>query len=74
RAIRDVYKRQVFEFVADRGDVADEELYRTFNMGMGFVAALAPDDAAALADATDGKVVGHVTEGTGVATDGLELD
>lgn len=64
----------VFEFVADRGDVADEELYRTFNMGMGFVAALAPDDAAALADATDGKVVGHVTEGTGVATDGLELD
>lgn len=64
----------VFEFVADRGKVADEELYRTFNMGMGFVAALAPDDAAALADATDGKVVGHVTEGTGVATDGLELD
>ncbi|WP_256686500.1 phosphoribosylformylglycinamidine cyclo-ligase [Halococcus qingdaonensis] len=64
----------VFEFIADQGDVADEELYRTFNMGMGFIAALAPDDAAALADATDGQVVGHVTEGTGVATDGLELD
>ncbi|GAA0461198.1 phosphoribosylformylglycinamidine cyclo-ligase [Halococcus dombrowskii] len=64
----------VFEFVADQGGVADEELYRTFNMGMGFVAALAPDDAAALADATDGEVVGRVTEGTGVAINGLELD
>jgi phosphoribosylformylglycinamidine cyclo-ligase len=64
----------VFEFVAERGAVADEELYRTFNMGMGFVAALAPEDADALAEATDGKVVGEVTEGTGVAADGLELD
>ena len=64
----------VFEFVAERGGVAREELYRTFNMGMGFVAALDPDDAAALADATDGQVVGRVAEGTGVAVDELELD
>ncbi|WP_435077994.1 phosphoribosylformylglycinamidine cyclo-ligase [Halococcus sp. AFM35] len=64
----------VFEFVAERGEVVDEELYRTFNMGMGFVAALDPEDADALAGTTDGTVVGEVTEGTGVAADGLELD
>jgi phosphoribosylformylglycinamidine cyclo-ligase len=64
----------VFEFVAERGGVAKEELYRTFNMGMGFVAALDSEDADALANATDGSVVGRVTEGTGVAIDGLELD
>jgi phosphoribosylformylglycinamidine cyclo-ligase len=64
----------VFEFIAERGGVADKELYRTFNMGMGFVAALAPEDATALAEATDGQVVGRVTEGTGVTTAELELD
>ncbi|WP_160132656.1 phosphoribosylformylglycinamidine cyclo-ligase [Halococcus salsus] len=64
----------VFEFVADTGNVSEEELYRTFNMGMGFVAALDPADAEDLAAATDGAVVGHVTEGAGVAVGGLELD
>jgi phosphoribosylformylglycinamidine cyclo-ligase len=66
--------QSVFEFVQEAGNVADEELYRTFNMGMGFVAALDPKDADALADATDGQVVGHVAEGSGVAVNGLELD
>lgn len=64
----------IFEFVAEAGDISDEECYRTFNMGMGFVAALDPADADALSAATDGEVVGHVAEGTGVAVDGLELD
>lgn len=64
----------VFEFIGEAGNVTDEELYRTFNMGMGFVAALDSEDADTLADATDGQVVGHVSEGTGIAIDGLELD
>lgn len=64
----------VFEFVAREGNVADEEMYRTFNMGMGFIAALDPDDARALADATDGRVVGRVVDGSGVALDDLTLD
>lgn len=64
----------VFSFVADAGNVTDEELYRTFNMGMGFVAALDPDDADALAAATDGQVIGHVEEGSGVAVRDLALD
>ncbi|WP_089824633.1 phosphoribosylformylglycinamidine cyclo-ligase [Halogranum amylolyticum] len=72
--IDDAFEPQsVFEFIQSEGNVSDEEMHRTFNMGTGFVAALAPDDAEALADATDGRVVGHVEEGEGVSVRGLEL-
>jgi phosphoribosylformylglycinamidine cyclo-ligase len=63
----------VFEFVQREGNVTDEEMHRTFNMGTGFVAALEPERADALAEATDGRVVGHVEEGDGVAVRGLTL-
>jgi len=69
----------VFEFVRQEGGVDDEELYRTFNMGTGFVAALDPDRARALVEETsDGRVVGTVAESEGdergvVAIRGLEL-
>jgi phosphoribosylformylglycinamidine cyclo-ligase (EC 6.3.3.1) len=64
----------VFEFVQEAGAVADEEMHRTFNMGTGFVAALAPDDAETVADATDGRVIGKVQDGDGtVGIRGLEL-
>jgi len=63
----------VFGFVQREGDVSDAEMHRTFNMGTGFVAALDPDDAEALADATDGRVIGRVEDGDGVAIRGLEL-
>ena len=64
----------VFEFVRDAGNVVERELYRTFNMGIGFVAALDSENADALCAATDGQVVGCVTEGSGVVVSGLELD
>jgi phosphoribosylformylglycinamidine cyclo-ligase len=63
----------VFEFVQSEGNVSDGEMHRTFNMGTGFVAALAPEDAESLADATDGRVVGRVEEGAGVSVRGLDL-
>ncbi|WP_129115772.1 phosphoribosylformylglycinamidine cyclo-ligase [Halegenticoccus tardaugens] len=63
----------VFEFVQSEGGVSDEEMHRTFNMGTGFVAALAPESAGALADETDGRVIGRVEEGEGVSIRGLEL-
>ena len=63
----------VFEFIAEVGNVSEEEMHRTFNMGTGFVAALDADDAAALAAATDGRVIGHVEEGDVVSIRGLEL-
>ena len=63
----------VFEFVQSAGGIADAEMHRTFNMGTGFVCALAPDDAAALAADTDGRVIGRVEAGEGVSIRGLEL-
>ena len=63
----------VFDFVQGAGNVSDEEMHRTFNMGTGFVAALDPDDAESLASAVDGRVIGRVEEGTGVSIRGLEL-
>jgi phosphoribosylformylglycinamidine cyclo-ligase len=67
----------VFAFVQREGNVSDEEMHRTFNMGTGFVCALSPEDAVSLADETDGRVVGHVEacdEGeAGVSIRGLDL-
>jgi len=63
----------VFDYVQEVGNVADEEMYRTFNMGTGFVAALPPSEAASLAAAVDGRVIGRVADGDGIAVRGLEL-
>ncbi|UPV74074.1 phosphoribosylformylglycinamidine cyclo-ligase [Halorussus limi] len=63
----------VFEFVQQEGNVGDEEMHRTFNMGTGFVVALPESDAEALADETDGRIIGAVREGDAVAIRGLEL-
>jgi phosphoribosylformylglycinamidine cyclo-ligase len=63
----------VFEFVQSEGNVSDEEMHRTFNMGTGFVAACDPQEAELLAEETEGRVVGQVEAGEGVAIRGLEL-
>ena len=75
--ITDPFEPQpVFGFIQREGSVDDEEMHRTFNMGTGFVAALAPGDADALAAATDGRIVGQVKEsnsGERVEVRGLSL-
>ncbi|SMO51877.1 phosphoribosylformylglycinamidine cyclo-ligase [Halorubrum cibi] len=62
----------VFGFVQSEGNVSDEEMHRTFNMGTGFVAAVDPDAAESLAAATGGRVIGRVEEGDGEEEDGDE--
>jgi phosphoribosylformylglycinamidine cyclo-ligase len=72
--ITDPFEAQpVFEFVQSTGNVDDEEMHRTFNMGTGFVAALPEGDAEALAAETDGRVIGHVSEGERIEIRGLSL-
>ena len=67
--VEDAFDPQsVFEFVQAEGNVSDEEMYRTFNMGTGFVAALDPDDAESLAAETDGRVIGRVEESDAAGT------
>lgn len=71
----------VFDLIQDGGEVADDEMYRTFNMGTGFVLVVPDDEADAVAEAVDGGVVGRVGEvdddgdgSGGVVVDGIELD
>ena len=63
----------VFELIQNEGNVDDTEMYRTFNMGTGFIAALPEENGERLADQTDGRVIGRVTEGEAVAIRGLDL-
>ncbi|WP_255191284.1 phosphoribosylformylglycinamidine cyclo-ligase [Natronobeatus ordinarius] len=63
----------IFEFIQEEGNVSDEEMHRTFNMGTGFVVALPADRAEAFATDVDGQVIGRVEEGDSVEIRGLSL-
>ncbi|MFP9190420.1 phosphoribosylformylglycinamidine cyclo-ligase [Natrialbaceae archaeon A-CW1-1] len=63
----------IFEFIAEEGNVSDEEMHRTFNMGTGFIVALEEADAETLLEETDGAIIGHVEEGSSVEIRGLSL-
>ncbi|ELY99002.1 phosphoribosylaminoimidazole synthetase [Natrialba chahannaoensis JCM 10990] len=63
----------IFEFVQAEGNVTDEEMHRTFNMGTGFVVALPEERAEALVAETDGQLIGRVEAGESVEVRGLSL-
>jgi len=73
--IEDAFDPQpVFEFVQEEGDVTDEEMHRTFNMGTGFVASLPESDAeTVVGEFDDARTIGRVEPGDGVSIRGLEL-
>ena len=52
----------IFRFLQEEGGVAEDEMYRTFNMGMGWVFVLPEDDVDAVLGMTDGKVVGEIVD------------
>jgi phosphoribosylformylglycinamidine cyclo-ligase len=57
----------VFALVKSRGDVPDDDMYRTFNMGLGFVLVVAPEDAGAvLREVPEAFACGEVVAGEGV--------
>jgi len=57
----------IFRLIQERGNIAEEEMYRTFNMGIGMVLAVAPADAEAVRSQLPGAlVVGEVVRGAGV--------
>jgi phosphoribosylformylglycinamidine cyclo-ligase len=60
----------VFRYLQDRGAVDEEEMFRTFNMGIGMVAVVAADEAARFESDLDGlgeahRRIGEVVEGEG---------
>ena len=62
---------RVFDLVADAAGLDDDEMYRTFNMGIGFALVCAQQAAPAVATALRGAgervtEIGEIVEGTGV--------
>lgn len=78
--LTDIFEPQdVFSFIKKQGNIDDEEMYKTFNMGMGF-AVIVPSEEASKAirvlsknSEMDVKKVGHITEGSGVVVPSLNL-
>jgi phosphoribosylformylglycinamidine cyclo-ligase len=63
----------IFDLVEREGGVPHDEMYRTFNMGLGLVAVVGPGDEAAAhaalrARGLDAWTVGQIEVGTGEAT------
>jgi phosphoribosylformylglycinamidine cyclo-ligase len=71
--ISDPIKPQsIFNFLQEEGEVEDLEMYKTFNMGMGFVVVVSQSEADETADLLGGKVVGEIVD-EGIKVDGLEI-
>jgi len=55
----------IFRLIEELGDVPDEEMYRTFNMGMGMVLMVAPSQVKAVLSAIRGaRVIGRLVRGS----------
>jgi phosphoribosylformylglycinamidine cyclo-ligase len=52
----------IFRLIQERGNVAEDEMYRTFNMGLGMIVACPPEEVDALrAQVPEALVIGEVT-------------
>jgi phosphoribosylformylglycinamidine cyclo-ligase len=56
----------IFELIADRSGTPPEEMYEVFNMGCGLCCVVPQGDAERAASGLGGRVVGEVTDRTGV--------
>ncbi len=54
--------QDIFRFLQEEGNVDIEEMYRTFNMGMGFLIILPQADAQRAVELTGGKIIGKIVE------------
>ena len=68
-----VKPQAVFKVLQDLGKVSDQEMYQTFNMGMGFSMVVPGKDGDEFAKAAGGKVVGHAVAKEGIRVQGLGL-
>ncbi len=62
----------IFRFLQEEGGVEDLEMYKTFNMGMGFVVVLPRSEAREAAEMLGGKIVGEIID-EGIYVRGLEI-
>jgi phosphoribosylformylglycinamidine cyclo-ligase len=67
----------VFRLVQVLGMIEEEEMYQTFNMGLGMVLILSVDsskDALSFLGSQGGRIIGEVTEGRGVELGNIRFD
>ncbi|MCX9081274.1 MAG: phosphoribosylformylglycinamidine cyclo-ligase [Candidatus Methanoperedens sp.] len=62
----------IFRFLQEEGDVEDLEMYKTFNMGMGFVVIIPEAKAKSAAKMLGGKVIGEIVD-EGIRVKGLKI-
>lgn len=66
---------EILAWIAEKGQLSENELYRTFNMGMGFAFIVAPENAEKIISLIPGaKAVGHVIEEHKVLLRGQEIN
>ncbi len=65
---------EIFSWLQQAGEIGDVEMYRTFNMGMGYAFVAPATSVAAIREIVpDARVVGEVTEEPGVRLKGVEI-
>jgi phosphoribosylformylglycinamidine cyclo-ligase len=71
--ITDPVKPQpIFRFLQEEGGVENVEMYKTFNMGMGFVVVLPKNEADDASKMLGGKIVGEIVD-EGIFVEGMEI-
>ncbi len=65
---------KIFNFIQELGEIDDREMYRTFNMGMGFMLIVDEEIAKEVERGYDARIVGYVEEGSGVYLKGIRID
>ena len=53
----------IFRLIAEKGRVAEDEMFRVFNMGVGMVLVVSPRDADKVAGKLGGSIIGEVVKG-----------
>ncbi len=66
--------QKIFTFLQELGDIDMAEMYRTFNMGMGFMLICDENTAEKLREELEGDIVGYVEEGEGVFLEDMRVD
>ncbi len=56
----------IFQIMREHGGVDRKEMYQVFNMGIGMVAIVSPNDAAAIGKQLRARVIGRIERGKGV--------
>lgn len=67
--------QKIFRFIQELGNVDEDEMYRTFNMGMGFALIMEEDEAKKLLkEKPECRIVGRVEDGEGIFVKDLRID